>query len=103
MPGITPDTFLAQVDSDIDRHVIACTAQVSAVSEQVSPAYLLGETAQARANELAVQLGALVDAGIGRFTTGETELTDENWNAWLESLRDAGSGELTELFNAAIN
>lgn len=103
MPGITPDTFLSQVDSDIDRHVIACTAQVSAVSEQVSPAYLLGETAQARANELAAQLGALVDAGIGRFATGETELTDENWNAWLESLRDAGSGELTELFNAAIN
>lgn len=102
MPGIAPHAFLAQVDSDIDVHILTHTAQVRAVSEQVSPAYLLGEAAQARANELAAELGKLVDAGIGRFATGETELTDEKWNAWLESLREAGSDELAQLFNEAI-
>ena len=102
MPGVAPYEFLAKVDSDIDVHILAGTQAVHAVSEQVSPAYLLDTKAQARANELAAQLGALVDKGIGRFATGETEMTDENWNAWLESLRKAGSEELVELFNAAV-
>jgi len=102
MPGISPTEFLSKVDSEIDVHILACTEQVRAVSEQVSHAYLLDDEAQRRANELAATLGRLVDEGIGRFATGETEMTDENWEAWLSSLREAGSGELTGLFNAAI-
>ncbi|MBR5289045.1 MAG: hypothetical protein IKU34_10730 [Clostridia bacterium] len=101
-PGVTPNEFLGKVDSDIDRHVINSMNEVRAVSEQVSPGYLLGEKDRARANEIMLTLGRVADEGIGRFATGEIELTDENWNAWLESLREAGSEELTALFNAAI-
>ena len=101
-PGVSPSEFLAKVESEIDIHILGCVNDVRAVSEQVSPAYLLGSDAQARAKEIAAVLGRLVDEGIGRFATGETEMTDDNWNAWLESLRDAGSEELTQLFNAAI-
>ncbi len=101
MPGIAPSAFLARVDSDIDRHILGSMHDVRAVSEQVSPAYFLGEEAQARASEILVTLGRAVDEGIARFATGEVELTDDNWNAWLESLRDAGSEELVALFNGA--
>ena len=48
-----------------------------------------------------LELGRLVDEGLGRFATGETEINDENWEAWLEQLREAGSGELVQLFNEA--
>lgn len=101
MPGLTPSEFLAKVDSTIDLYLIECMNDVRAVSEQVSPAYYLDEAAQARASELALTLGQLTDEGIARFATGEIELTDENWAAWLESLRAAGSDELVALFNAA--
>lgn len=100
-PGLTPSAFLAKVDSTIDLYLIECMNDVRAVSEQVSPAYYLDEAAQARANELALTLGQMTDEGIARFATGEIELTDENWNAWLESLREAGSDELVALFHAA--
>ena len=101
-PGVAPSDFLAQVDSEIDLHIISCTDQVRAVSEQVSPAYLLSEDAQARAEEIMMTLGRLVDEGLGRFATGETEINDENWNVWLAQLREAGSEELVALFNAAV-
>ena len=101
-PGVTPNEFLNQVDSDIDRHIISCMGQVRTVSEQVALGYLLDEKDRVRANEIMKTLGRLVDEGIGRFATGETEMTDENWNAWLDAMRKAGGTELTELFNAAI-
>jgi len=100
-PGIAPSDFLAKVDSEIDLHILSCTQQVRAVSEQVSPAYLLPVQAQARAEEIMLELGRLVDEGLGRFATGETEINDENWEAWIEQLREAGSGELVQLFNEA--
>lgn len=98
MPGLYPADFIHRVDSELDRHVFASSEKVRAVSERVTQAYCLGETEMARANELAVQIGRLVDEGIARFATGEIELTDENYDAWLKTLADAGSAELTALF-----
>lgn len=98
MPGLYPSDFLAAVDSDIDLHVITQSERVRAVSEQVTPAYALNAEEQARADELAATLGGMVDRGIAQFATGERELTDENYQAWLDALREAGSAELTALF-----
>ena len=99
MPGLVPNGFLARVDSEPDRHVIAQNARVGAVAKCVTHPYALGSEAQARANELSAVLGALVDKGIARFATGETELSDETYAAWLAELSAAGSAELAALFN----
>ena len=98
MPGLYPSDFMANVDSEVDAHVMAQSERVRAVSERVTPAYALDVESQRRADELARTLGDLVDRGIARFATGEVEWTDENYEAWLESLREAGSGELVALF-----
>lgn len=98
MPGIYPAEFIHRVDSALDRHVFEASEQVRAVSERVTQAYCLNEQDQARADELAVQVGRLVDEGIARFVTGEQDLSDENYDAWLEQLKAAGSDELTGLF-----
>ena len=98
MPGLVPSGFLSSVASDIDVHVLGQNARVAAISEQVTPAYYLDDAKQQRANELCITSGALVDTGIARFATGEIELSDENYEAWLEELRAAGSEELTALF-----
>ncbi|MBR6786946.1 MAG: hypothetical protein IKM26_03360, partial [Clostridia bacterium] len=60
--------------------------------------YCLNDADQARATELAAKIGRLVDEGIARFATGELEFSDENYDEWLKSLREAGSEELTALF-----
>ena len=99
MPGIVPNAFLAQVDSAPDRHVIAQNARVSAVAQLVTRAYALDVKTQERAGFLAAVLGGLVDKGIARFATGEVELNDETYAAWLSELQAAGSAELTEIFN----
>jgi len=99
MPGIVPNDFLAGVNSEPDRHVIAENLRVREVTQQVTPSYALSAEDQARANEIALQLNALVDTGIARFATGEEALDDEHWEAWLAQLRDAGSQEMIALFN----
>ena len=53
---------------------------------------------QQRANELTAVLGGLVDKGIARFATGEIELNDETYAAWLAELKAAGSDELAALY-----
>ncbi|MGN0996424.1 MAG: hypothetical protein ACI4PG_05920 [Candidatus Ventricola sp.] len=98
MPGLVPSDFIHRVDSAVDQHVFAASERVRAVSERVTQPYALGQAEQARADALAAQLGALVDCGIARFATGEVELNDETYAAWLDELRAAGSGELVALF-----
>lgn len=102
MPGLTPNAFLQKVDSEPDRHIIAESAKVQAAAQRVTSPYALSDAQQARANELSAVIGALVDKGIARFATGEVELSDENWDTWLNELRDAGSEELTALFNEVM-
>lgn len=101
MPGLSPSAFLATVDSEADRHVLEQSERVREVAVQVTPAYALGKADQARADALAERIGGLVDVGIARFATGELELNDDNWEAFLAQLREAGSEELTQLFAAA--
>ena len=101
MPGLYPADFVHQVDSEIDRHVFAASEQARAVSERVTQPYCLTAENQQRANALAAEIGRLVDSGIGRFVTGEKELSDETYGAWIAQLQAAGSAELTALFAQA--
>ena len=101
MPGLYPADFISRVDSDIDRHVFAASEKARAVSQRVTQAYCLSAADQAQADALSAALGALVDTGIARFATGEVELTDETYGAWLAELKAAGSDELVALFQGA--
>ena len=87
-----------QVDSEADVHVLTQNAQVKAAARRVTQPYCLSSEEQTRADALALTLGRMVDEGIARFATGEQELTPESYAAWLEALREAGSGELAALF-----
>ena len=98
VPGAYPYAFIERVDSDVDNHVFAANERVREVSERVTLAYALAREDQARADALAAQIGGLVDKGIARFVTGEVELSDETYAAWIAELQAAGSGELTALF-----
>ena len=98
IPGVYPHAFISRVDSDIDDHVLSANERVLEVSERVTQAYALSRRDQARADELAAAIGGMVDSGIARFVTGEVELNDENYAAWITSLQASGSAELAELF-----
>ncbi len=101
MPGLYPADFVQMVDSEIDRHVFAASEQARAVSEQVTQPYCLTRDNQQKANALAAEIGALVDTGIGRFVTGEVELSDETYGEWIAQMQAAGSAELVALFAQA--
>lgn len=101
MPGLSPSAFMRSVDSEVDRYVLEQGLAAEPYCEMVTRPYALSGEAEERAEALAHTLTELVDEGIGRFATGEVELNDENYEAWLQTLRDAGSGELLALFDEA--
>lgn len=98
MPGLYPGDFISKVASPVDAHVFEQNERVHAVSEQVIPTHALGLEDQRRADKLTAVLGGLVDKGIARFATGEVELNDETYAAWLAELKAAGSDELVALY-----
>lgn len=98
MPGLYPGGFIAKVASPVDAHVFEQNERVHAVSEQIIPAHALSLDDQQRADALTAVLGGLVDRGIARFATGEIELNDETYAAWLAELKAAGSDELVALY-----
>ena len=100
MPGLYPSDFISKVASPVDQHVFEQNERVHAVSEQVIPAHALSLERQQRANELTAVLGGLVDRGVARFATGEIELNDETYAAWLSELKAAGSDELVAMYEA---
>ena len=63
-----------------------------------SPRRALSLERQQRANELTAVLGGLVDRGVARFATGEIELNDETYAAWLSELKAAGGDELVAMY-----
>ena len=97
-PGLYPSDFVEHVDSAPDKHVFAENARVLEAAERVTQPYCLTQADQAKADALAAKLGGMVDMGIARFATGEIELNDETYAAWLAELQTAGSGELVKLF-----
>ncbi len=97
-PGLYPSDFVEHVDSAPDQHVFAANTRVHAVAERVTQPYCLTTGAQTKADALALELGELVDVGIARFATGEVELNDATYAAWLDELKAAGSAELAALF-----
>jgi len=102
MPGLYPSDFVERVDSAPDQFVFAQNARVLEAAERVTQPYALAAEDQAKADALAAVLGGMVDRGIARFATGEVELSDESYAAWLEELRAAGSVELAALFEDAL-
>ena len=55
-----------------------------------------------RIAELQSRLGPMVDAGVARFITGEMELSDQSWAAFLAELRENGADELVRLFQSKL-
>lgn len=98
VPGLYPGEFIEHVDSAADQHVFSEYRRVRPISERITEPYTLSAADQARAAQLSMTLVELVDSGIARFATGEVELTDGHYAAWLDSLHAAGSDELVSLF-----
>lgn len=102
IPGIMPSDFMRNVDSELDRHVIANSDALKQVATQPLPVRILTDEEAARVSELQSALGEAVDVGIARFVTGEVPLDDESWQAYQEQLTSLGADELTAIFTDVI-
>ena len=98
MPGLLPQRFHIQ-GRQSGRSACSRAERARPRRQRAGhPAHALSLERQQRANELTAVLGGLVDRGVARFVTGEIELNDETYAAWLSELKAAGSGELVAMY-----
>lgn len=102
IPGIMPDAFMRTVDSELDRHVTLNCDALAMIAEPSLPYRIPSQEEADRIAEIQPQLAEAVDVGIARFVTGEVELTDENWQAYLDNLAALGADEMVEIFTGII-
>lgn len=101
-PGLTPDGFLSTVDSEIDRYNRAQSNRLLPITRLPVARCYLSAAQQAEVDALQSRLGQAVDLAIGRFATGEDELTDESWNAFVEGVKADGE-RLAAIFQEALD
>lgn len=100
-PGLTPYDFLGEVDSDVDRYNRAQSERLQSFATMpVERCYLTREQEE-EVERLQLRLGEAVDLAIGRFATGEVELTDESYGAFVDSVREDGE-RLADIFTQAL-
>ena len=57
---------------------------------------------QARVAELQLNIGRYAEQNMVWFVTGEKELNDESWAAFVTRLEEQGLAEMLEIFQRAI-
>lgn len=102
LPGLMPETFMKNVNSDLDRHVQGQSSMLREISIRPLDAYVLTTEEKTQIDDLQQTLGKALDMGIAQFATGERELTPESWATFVDGLRALGSAELCELFEQVL-
>jgi len=103
-PGLEPAAFMRNSEIDADNHA---RRQVDAIRtylrEPFPVTWPVDADREARIAELQEALAACVDTAIANFAMGIVELNDENYAAFLETLRDLGAEEFVALWQAVYD
>ena len=67
------------------------------------PPVILSAADQARIAELQLPLGKYAENAMAMFVTGDTEMTDENWQAFTEKIRSLGLDEMITIWQKYIH
>ena len=78
-------------------------AKVDGVAERPFPYYALTPEQAAEIAPLQSAIGRLVDESIGRWVTGETEISDASFAAFEQALNDAGLPAFMDFWQTVLN
>ncbi|MBQ8537897.1 MAG: extracellular solute-binding protein [Clostridia bacterium] len=88
-----------------DRQSVAVMEQLSQLRKYTQmpyPLVFMDEENLNRANALQYELGLYLDTQVSRFIIGETALTDENWQSFLDTLAAKGLNEFLIIWQNAL-
>ena len=102
MPGLSSVEFQRTYDEKETARAIEALTELKKVSVEPYPQVWMTREEQARVAELQLNIGRYAEQNMVWFVTGEKELNDESWAAFVTRLEEQGLAEMLEIFQRAI-
>ena len=87
--------YQIKFDDETTRKAVKQMVELSEVSRLPYPLLFIPEETKAEIAGIWAELGSWCEIAMTWFVTGETELTDENWNAFCQEADTRGASALT--------
>jgi putative aldouronate transport system substrate-binding protein len=101
-PGIADEEFQLKYADDAARTVIEQMSALRAKSRFPYPLVTLSKEDEERVAALQLPLSRYAEAAMAAFVTGDTPLTDETWQAFVDTVNEKGLQELIAIWQKYV-
>ncbi len=103
LPIYMPVSYQLQFDDTATRAAVSQIAQLHDVSTFPYPLIYLSDADREALNAQWLTLGDFAENGLVWFVTGDRELNDEAWAAYISQLHEKGMDDIISIFADALN
>ena len=101
-PSFVDPSFQQKYRDEATRNTVAALQNLKQYSVIPYPPVTLSAEDEARVAEIQNDLSRYVEKAMACFVTGDTELTDENWNEFCSTVEGKGLQEMISIWQKAI-
>jgi putative aldouronate transport system substrate-binding protein len=94
--------FQLKYRDEATRNTVAALQNLKQYSVIPYPPVTLSAEDETRVAEIQNDLSRYVEKAMACFVTGDTELTDENWNEFCRTVDEKGLQEMIDIWQKAI-
>lgn len=103
MPGYADVGFQQKIDDNSTLLVVNSLVRLKSFDSLPYPMVYLTEEQQARVDELILNIARYAEYQMVWFVTGDTELNDENWNTFCQTVKELGMDEMVSIWQTAAD
>ena len=102
-PGYTDEVFQSKYRDEATSRIVNGMIGLKQLSVIPYPPVTLTAEEEARVAEIQNDLSRYAEKAMACFVTGDTELTDENWSSFCETVEEKGLQELIGIWQKALH
>ncbi len=102
IPGVTSGSFQLKYADSLTRGMIEQLASLKQYSVEPYPMVTLSEEDKARVDALQAVIAPYVEKSLAAFVVGDTELNDDNWNAFCAKTEELGLPEMISIWQKYV-
>lgn len=103
LPGYVGTEFQTKYAEEVTRSSVEQLAELKTYCVLPVPQMTMQTETTERINALQAEIGPYAEQTLAAFVNGDTELNDENWEAFRNGLEERGMSEMIELWQTAVD
>ena len=101
-PVYMSEDYQVKFDDEVTRNAVLQLVELKKASRLPYPVFYIAPETKQEIAGIWAGLGSWCEIAMTWFVTGETELTDDNWNAFCQEAGNRGATALTEVFQKLL-